>query len=110
MQTAILWETVLQSPYSIDFSEDQARQEIFSDLFERDAAGHWMIGRIGITAEYNEGYAELVESRETQEYAAYNVMLDRRLRANFRSKYWELIFTHTKPLGIVPPDMRVGQG
>lgn len=110
LQTAILWETVLQSPYSIDFSEDQARQEMFSDLFSRDAAGHWMIGRIGVTAEYEDGYADLIERREEKEYEPYNVMLERRLRANYRTKYWELIFLHTKPLGIVPPDMRAGQG
>lgn len=30
-----------------------------------------------------------------------------KLRANFRAGYWEASFLHTKPLGVVPPEMRV---
>ena len=41
-----------------------------------------------------------------EDYPRYNVMLNRHLRANFRSGYWEIVFLHTKPLGVIPKDMR----
>ena len=36
----------------------------------------------------------------------HNIMFKGRLRAKYRAGYWEIIFSHTKPLGIVPADMR----
>ena len=44
-----------------------------------------------------------------KEFLERNILLARqqRLRTNFRSGYWELLFMHTKALGIVPSDMRV---
>ena len=41
------------------------------------------------------------------EYKKYNVMLERKLRMNFRVGYWEIAFYHTKPLNCVPKDMRM---
>ena len=38
-----------------------------------------------------------------------NVMLERRLKANYRTGFWEMIFLHTKPLAAVPSDMRAGR-
>lgn len=35
-----------------------------------------------------------------------NVMLERRLQVNYKTGDWEVIFSHTKPLGLVPEDMR----
>lgn len=35
-----------------------------------------------------------------------NIMLKPRLRANYKTGYWEVIFLHTKPLGLVPGNMR----
>ena len=35
-----------------------------------------------------------------------NIMLKPRLRANYKTGYWEVIFLHTKPLGLVPAEMR----
>ena len=35
------------------------------------------------------------------------IMLARKQRANYRTGYWVVIFTHTKSLGVVPEDMRV---
>lgn len=36
--TAKVWETVLQSPYSVDFTESQARKLIEEDLLARKMA------------------------------------------------------------------------
>ena len=33
-------------------------------------------------------------------------MLKPKLRANYKTGYWEVIFLHTRPLGLVPAEMR----
>lgn len=102
----MLWETVLQSPYSVDFTEEQARHQM-QELFQPDADGYWPIRRIGISATYGKGYAELINDKEWQsDLATRNILLSKRLRANYRAGYWDIIFLHTKPLDVVPKNMR----
>ena len=45
----------------------------------------------------------------SDDFLQCNVLVaqQQRLRANFRAGYWELVLMHTRPLGIVPPEMRV---
>lgn len=103
-----LWETVLQSPYSVDFTEEQARKQMKDELFQKDESGNWLIQKIGITSSYNNGFAKMIGDKAWREiHHQYNVMLDRHLRANFRAGYWDIVFIHTKPLGVIPNDMRV---
>lgn len=103
---AMLWETVLQSPYSVDFTEEQARHQM-QELFRRVENGGWLIGQIGISATYGKGYEELIREKEWKsDVSKRNVLLGRRLRANYRAGYWEMIFLHTKPLSSVPKNMR----
>lgn len=104
-RTVRLWETVLQTPYSIDFTEDQARTET-EELFQKDETGLWPVGKIGINGQYLDGYGEMIKNRDAAEWAKYNVMVEKKLRANFRAGYWELIMLHTKALDIVPAEMR----
>lgn len=103
--TVMLWETVLQTPFSVDFTEEQARTET-EDLFQKDESGAWPIGKIGINGQYLAGYGEMIRDRNSTEWAKYNVMVNKKLRANFRAGYWELILLHTKPLDVVPAEMR----
>lgn len=50
----------------------------------------------------------MIENNEwAKEHKKYNVMLERKLRMNFRTGYWEIAFYHTKPLSCVPKDMRM---
>ena len=52
-ETVMLWETVLQTPYPIDFTEEQAREET-KELIGNDGRGNWLIARLGInTARQN---------------------------------------------------------
>lgn len=106
--TALLRETVLQSPYSVDFTEAQARKQALEELFQKDENGGSLARKIGISAIYQKGsYADLVDDLDWQDiYEKHNVMVEIRLKANFRTGYWELIFKHTKPLGIIPKEMR----
>ena len=50
----MLWETVLQSPYSVDFTEEQARHQM-QELFKRGENGQWLISQNGISATYEKG-------------------------------------------------------
>ena len=104
---AKLWETVLQSYYSVDFTEEVARTQIERDLFPKGET--WLIAEIGISGRYGGRYEGMIEDTSVSEdFLKHNILLagQQRLRANFRSGYWELVFMHTKALGIVPPDMR----
>lgn len=104
-RTVRLWETVLQTPFSIDFTEEQARTET-EKLFQKDETGMWPIGKIGINGQYLDGYGEMIRDRDTAEWKECNVIVEKKLRANFRAGYWEQIVLHTKPLGVVPAEMR----
>ena len=97
----MLWETTVQSPYMVDFTEEQARKQT-EEL--TDMGG--LISRIGIEEYYPGKYDEMIDSPRGFQLVALNVMLERRLQANYKTGYWEIVFSHTKPLGLVPEDMR----
>ena len=105
--TAKVWETVLQSPYSVDFTESQARKLIEEDLLARK---NGLLADVGITMICSgSSYENLIETENWKEIkAAHNTLFSRQLRANYRAGYWEYIIQHTKPLGIVPTEMRAG--
>ena len=101
MEHAMLWETVIQTPYSVDFTEEQVRQQTGTE------EALLLLQRIGITADHSadcekNGMNEVLKGPGK----TGNVILSRFLRANFRAGYWELILLHTKSLGLVPKEMR----
>lgn len=106
-KVATLWETVLETPYSIDFTEEQAREQT-EELIGNDGKGAWLVGQLGINASYSGEYENMLADKEwsLQQKRELNIMLKKRLRANYKTGYWEIIFSHTKPLGVVPEDMR----
>ena len=109
-RTITLWETAMETPYTVDFEAEQVRG-LIRELTQEDEDGNWPIRRIGITENYPGKYANMIQNKEWHEkYKEHNVMLERWLKANYRSGYWELVFLHTKPLAVVPPDMRAGRG
>ena len=107
LKRVVLWKTVIQSPYVVDFPVAQARKQILEELILADDAGYRLIDRLGINGIYNKGYGSMIEDREwCAEPDKYNIMLKPKFRVNFRSGYWEVICLHTKPLSVVPRDMR----
>ena len=104
---AMLWETVLQSPYSVDFTEEQARA-LTAELVQPNENDETLVDRIGIDIYYHGSYEDLLheQRRSTRQEKSNNIMLKPKLRANYKTGYWEVIFLHTKPLGIVPENMR----
>jgi len=105
----MLWETVLETPYAVDFEVEEVKR-LIQELFQDDEDEKWLIERIGINGNYPKGYEEMINDKEwRKDYVQYNVMLERRLKANYRTGFWEMIFLHTKPLAAVPSDMRAGR-
>lgn len=106
LKATVLWQTVLQTPYSIEFTEEQVRnllKEMNSEEGDLD-----ILEKIGIESSYTGRYEDMIKDRRYDlEKQGLNIMLSRKLRANYRSGYWEFIFSHTKPLGVVPEDMRM---
>lgn len=97
----MLWETTVQSPYTVDFTEEQVRKQT-QELTD----GGGLISHIGIEAYFPGKYDDMLDSQRGFQWSELNVMLERRLQANYRTGYWEVIFSHTKPLEVVPEDMR----
>ncbi|MDB7908916.1 hypothetical protein PND83_23320, partial [Flavonifractor plautii] len=98
---------VIQSPYSMEFTDEQARKQIKRELLRDETGGEWLIGKLGIRAYYDVEYEEMIQDTEWWErHQGQNIMLRRKLRINGRSGYWELVFSHTLPLGPVPEEMR----
>lgn len=102
MITAVVWETVFQSPYSIEFTEEQARKLIVSELLSNE--GGWKLGAVGINSRFMIDYGKLVE-KCPENIKTKNTAFNERLKANFKAGYWEYIVLHTLPLGAVPKDM-----
>lgn len=88
----LLWETVVQSPYTVDMPEAVARRQIMEELLKEDGAGVRLIDRLGIDTVYRGSYAAMRDDYEwckvwCKEPGQYNIMLQPSFRANFRAGY-----------------------
>jgi hypothetical protein len=97
MAEVYLWETVIQTPYVVSFTAEQAMTET-QELFERDEQGHWLIGRLGIAGEYVGKYEDMLDDPRCATWKDYNIIVEKIFNANAKAGYWEIIITHTKPL------------
>lgn len=101
LRRKVLWETVIQSPYSVDFTEQQARKQITEELLRKDENGLRMIDQIGIDGLYRKGYGSLLYDQEfCKEPEKFNIMLKPKFRENFRAGYWEAVFSIQSPWGL----------
>lgn len=103
VETAMFWETVLQSPYSIEFTQEQVKNQI-QELKQTKEDGVSLLGKIGIDAISK---STIEKAKIDTKNRNLNIIIESRLKANYRSGYWEVILLHTKALGIVPEDMRI---
>lgn len=106
----MVWETVLQSPYSVDFTEEQARYQIHEDLMQHEDGKEWALSRIGICEKPDPKFCDPFEYNEIMENE--NVLVRYQLRANYQARrgektgFWDIILVHQKPIPQVPKDMR----
>lgn len=103
VQRVLLWETRLQSPYSVDFTEEQARYQISEDLSLENA--ELVLDRIGLCGYYQANENDDFSNPSLAVYAS-NSILTIRLSADFREDYWTAILWHMRPLDTVPQDLR----
>lgn len=111
-----LWETVLQSPYSVEFTEEQARRQICEDLMLRNEGEDWPLARLGIYEKPEpkpySSYDDEEDDQSEDDRNRENILLRYRLSANYQARrgqevgFWEIVLTHKKPLLRVPRDMR----
>lgn len=107
LKTVRLWETVLQSPYSVDFTEEQARRLIMEGMLQEYEDDLCLIEKLGIDERYQGRYEDLLRHPDdAKQLARKNIMMDERLRVNYRAGYWEVIFFHTRSLEQVPKEMQ----
>ncbi len=69
---------------------------------------YWVL--FGISMIYSYNYEKLIELDEWEtKFKEANILLrpNLKLRISFRTGYWEAIILHTKPLDVVPPEMRI---
>jgi len=97
MAEVYLWETVIQTPYVVSFTAEQAMTET-QELFARDEQGHWLIGRLGIDGEYDGKYEDMIDDPRYAAWKDYNIIVEKIFNANVKVGYWEIFITHTKPL------------
>lgn len=108
LESVKLWETVIQSPYSIEFPAKQAKKLILEEFFPEN--GEWEAARLGIERWVAGDYEDFLSAADKdEEFIQQNTALTgyRSFRANYRAGYWEMILVHTRPLEVVPKDMRV---
>lgn len=117
---AIIWETAIQTPFSVDLTEDLAKEQAVRYLFGKGSSDEtaWPINAIGIDGFFGKGYQAMikedfaevakakVEQREPDLWCRYNPVLSMKIRANVKAGYWELLLVHLKPLTAFPQDMR----
>lgn len=109
LHKVMLWETTIQTPYSVQMAEAVVRKQIEEDLFPAGKKA-MIVGRIGITGKFNGSYEKFLEGKtQNPEDSFYNgnVVISRqqRLKRRFRLEYWEVAIVHTKPLGDIPEDL-----
>ena len=93
----IIWETCIQTPYSVEFNESNVRTQIN----EKEL---WMLKSIGINCIHYCDY-ERINMMSEEEKQTLNIVFSLKLRANYKAGYWECIIMHTKPLKEIPKTM-----
>lgn len=97
----MLWQTILESPYGVNFTNEQARKQIYEELFKNH-----LIGKIGIVGYWNIAYEDMIDDELYQkEHYGKNIAIKYQLQANYKTGWWEIIVLHTNSLSDVPDDM-----
>lgn len=95
---ALVWESSIQTPHTVSLAEESVRTLLLDGLWIQ-------LERIGIEDQYLAGFEAMMKDSNLKT-SQKNILLQYRLKSNFRSGFWEVLITHTKPLGAVPADLR----
>lgn len=101
-----LWDTMLQTPYPVGLTDDQVRELVDEALLQEEEGKAGLMEMLGIEAYYSCKYEEMIrDARTARAVKGRNVMLKPKLKANFQTRYWDVQFFHTEPLGQIPEDL-----
>lgn len=88
------WETRIQTPWSVQHTEEEARENTLQELFFGRTP---LLVNLGI---YPNGYG-----MDAIDYYDHGRVTGYRMSIDYRTRYWEITIKHTRPLGIVPEEM-----
>lgn len=104
-----VWETTIQTPYSADFPLMQVERLVLQEL----SGENGLLSKLGIKERQIKDYRSFLREDRTsdgltgQQYLeSNNVIFKECYRLNVKVGYWDLIYLHNKPLGLIPMEMR----
>lgn len=108
----LVWETSLQTPYTVELSADEAKTQIVNDMGNYQTLA--LLSELGIERVLNNMSNRTPEefrinrniSDERQLKDGENTVIKTFLRQNFKNGYWEVIYQHTHNITYVPRNMR----
>ena len=108
----LVWETSLQTPYTVELPADEAKTQIVNDMGNSQTLK--LLSELGIERVLNnksnrapeELRANRYISDERQVRDGENTVVKTFLRQNFRSNFWEVIYLHTRAITSIPRSMR----
>lgn len=102
----IIFETVFQTPYPIDYSYEDAYELIDQDVVFGEEE-YMLLDYMGAEEfSTNNRYEEIYEEYSDEDLKNKNIFYNQNIRMNGRDGFWELILNHTKPLSSPPSIMR----
>ena len=103
---ALIFESVFQTPYPIDYSYFEAYELVDGDVAfgeDEDMLLDYM-GADEFSIEHR--YEDVYDKYSDDDLENKNIFYNQNIRMNGRDGYWELILNHTKPLSSPPSIMR----
>lgn len=89
----VVWETIVQTPYSVDLKPELAKQQIIDEVNTDDDKCFFY--QIGIDDIVFKDIQKILDDRELKDC---NIVFQLCMRVNRYNKYWEMILMHTKAL------------
>ena len=89
----VAWETIVQTPYSVDLKPELAKQQIVDEVNTDDDKCFFY--QIGIDDIVFKDIQKILDDRELKDC---NIVFQLCMRVNRYNKYWEMILMHTKAL------------
>lgn len=89
----VAWETVVQTPYSVDLKPELAKQQIIDEINTDD--DNCFFSQVGIDDMILKDPQKILDDRALKEL---NIVFRLFMRVNRYNKYWEMILMHTKAL------------
>lgn len=102
----MIFETVLQTPYPIDFTYQEVYELVDNDLDFGEDSNKLLDYMGAYQLSKKNRYEEILDIYADEEIESENIFFNQNIRMNGRDGYWELTINHTRPLLSPPSIMR----